>query len=43
MFLVVRNVGQSTGGYTFTVAKVVGTFAPSELLVERSIELVRAP
>lgn len=35
VFLVVRNVGQSTGGYTFSVAKVAGTFAP--------VELVRSP
>ena len=41
LFLVVRNVGQSTGGYTFTAVKVAGTFSPSEPLGERAVELVR--
>ena len=40
MFLVVRNVGQSTGGYTFTVTKVTGSFAPTQPLVERPGELM---
>ena len=37
MFFVVRNVGQSTGGYAFTAQKVTGTFVPSarEPLVDR--------
>ena len=43
MFIVVRNVGQSTGGYTFTVQKVPPTFAPLERvpLVDPDVPLVQ--
>jgi hypothetical protein len=41
MFLVVRNVGQSTGNYTFTAQKVTA-FAPGDGLRETGVELMRA-
>jgi len=42
MFLVVRNVGTSTGNYTFSVTKIAGTFAPSDA-PDRPTALVAAP
>jgi hypothetical protein len=39
VFLVVRNVGTSTGAYTIGVAKVPGTFAPQTPNVARSLEV----
>ena len=38
IFLVVRNVGTSTGAYTISVAKVAGTFAPTQPNVSRALD-----
>lgn len=38
IFLVVRNVGTSTGPYTISVAKVAGTFAPAPSNVSKSLD-----
>lgn len=38
IFLVVRNVGTSTGPYTFSVAKVPGAFAPTPPNISRSLD-----